>query len=68
MQYFSPCYGLEYVSRQLYNTFDVEGDGQVDWRCMLVMLRAAMNPQVSSDRADTLGSRVMPLLSHVKHA
>lgn len=31
---------------QVYSTFDVDGQGNVDWRCMVFMLRVAVNAQV----------------------
>lgn len=34
------------LKRQVYSTFDVDGHGKVDWRCMVFMLRVAMNAQV----------------------
>ena len=31
---------------QVYSTFDVDGQGRVDWRRMVFMLRVAVNAQV----------------------
>lgn len=34
------------ITPQVYNAFDLDGDGQVAWRHMLFMLRVATNAQV----------------------
>lgn len=41
-----PC-TANVVKRQVYSTFDVDGHGKVDWRCMVFMLRVAVNAQVT---------------------
>lgn len=40
------CLTIAHTTGQVYKTFDVDGHGKVDWRCMLFMLRVAVNAQV----------------------